>query len=136
MKKKAAIAVSHGDGLIGRLIDELHKLREQQRALTKKEKALNEKEHAKESELLGALSRAKLDGAKGKRATASVHSLLTCKVEEWPRLTAWMKRTGHFEILQKRVSTTTYKEMLDAKVRVPGIVTDVINSIGLTKRSK
>jgi hypothetical protein len=120
------------DSTIGQQIDDLWKLRQQIKVANAKVKVLEEKETAAEVALLGRISEADLNGAKGRHATATILRHTIASVKNWPKLTKWISKTKRFEILQKRISTTTLNELAEHHVKVPGIEAGVKKSIGLT----
>jgi hypothetical protein len=42
-------------------------------------------------------------------------------VEDWPKLYAHIKKTGEFELMQRRLGETAVKERWDADKQVPGV---------------
>lgn len=65
-----------------------------------------------------------LEQSKGKKASVSFTSTTAAQVEGdegWTQLYAYIKKTGHFQLLQRRVSDPTYRELLEAGKKVPGL---------------
>jgi hypothetical protein len=117
---------------LGAEIDALWQLRQKIKKANAATKVLEDQEEAAELALLGRFGDSELGGAKGKFATASILRHTIASITDWPTLTKWIKKSGRFEILQKRISTTTLNELLEEHKQVPGVEPGVKKSIGLT----
>lgn len=119
---------------LGACIDALYTLREERRVIEAKAKLVHEKEAELEKHLLDTFSKTDLDGAKGKKATAGVSRNTVPSVKDWDKLYAYVKKTGAWDMLQRRVSATAYRERLDAKKVVPGVEPFEVIKLSLQKR--
>jgi hypothetical protein len=119
---------------IGACIDALYKLRQERFAIEKKAEAIQKKESELESHILETFNKSDLDGARGKFATAGVSQNTVPTVKDWDKLYRYIKKTDAFELLQRRVSATAYRERLDQKEVVPGVEAFIVTKLSLKKR--
>jgi hypothetical protein len=75
-------------------------------------------------------------GAVGKHHKIEVYVSSKLVVEDWDKLYAYIKRTGRFMLLQKRLGETAAQELIDDKKEVPGIGNFPVVKISLTARKK
>jgi len=54
---------------------------------------------------------------------------------DWPKVYAYIKRTGSFEILNKALNRTAVRERWDAKKQVPGVNKFIAKKVSCTKLS-
>jgi hypothetical protein len=69
-------------------------------------------------------------------ATAGIKVSNVPLVEDWDKLHEYIKTTGEFDLMQKRISVTAWRARYDEGIEVPGVskVEDV--DISLTKASR
>ena len=72
-------------------------------------------------------------GAIGRVAKVLITVKSSFKVEDWDKLYAYVKKTGSFELLQRRLSDAAIAERADAGKPVPGVGRFNYPSISLTK---
>lgn len=119
---------------IGACIDTMYKLRAERHAIEKKAEDVKSKEAALESHILETFNKTDLDGARGKLATAGVSQSTVPTVKDWDKLYKYITKNGAFDLLQRRVSATAYRERLDAKEAVPGVEPFLVTKLSLKKR--
>ena len=123
---------------LGACIDLLYATQEKrlalERSIEKKVEALRKEEQALEKHLLDTFSKDDLDGAKGKRATAGLKRQTVPNVKDWEQLYKFIKKHDAFELLQRRVSGTAYRERLEAKEVIPGVEAFTVVKLSLTKK--
>jgi hypothetical protein len=119
---------------LGACIDLLYKMREDRHAIEKKAEAIKIKEDELETHLLETFKKTDLEGAQGKRATAGVSMSTVPSVKDWDKVFAYIKKKGAFDLLQKRLSATAYRERLESKVAVPGVEPFNVVKLSLRKR--
>ena len=100
---------------LGQQIDKLVAIREEQRALAEKEKALNQQYSELETTILTRLQDEGMNKATGKKATASVRCNVVANVKDWDSFHAFIKKTGFFHLLHRRVSDAAFRELLEQK---------------------
>lgn len=112
-------------GTLGSNIDAMWALREQKRALEAEVKVISEKLEAYEEGLMAKLESEGMIKATGTAATVSVSESIVATVEGgdegWKLFHAYIKKTGYFHLLHKRISDEAYRELLRTGKKVPGL---------------
>lgn len=106
---------------LGSLIDTLDSIREEKRALAEKEKEINARYADIEAMILERLDKEGMKKATGGRASVSCSDTVVANLTDWEALTKFIKRTGNFQLFQRRVSDPAFRELLEAKGSVPGL---------------
>lgn len=78
-------------------------------------------ESAIEEYFINNLSTKESTGVAGKVGRVQVQPKVVPVVEDWPKFYAHIKKTGEFELMQRRVAEGAVKERWDAKKQVPGV---------------
>lgn len=127
----------------GPALDAFYKLREERKALersisktaaAKRVEKMKEREAALEKHIIDTFKKSEIEGALGKVARGSVSTASVPSVKDWPRLYAYIKRTGAFDLLNRAVSVTAWRERIEAKKRVPGV--EAFNVVRLSVRKR
>lgn len=112
-------------GTVGANIDAMWALREQKRALEADVKVITEKLEAYEEGLMDKLETEGMVKATGAFATVSISESIIATVEGgdegWKLFHAFIKKTGYFHLLHKRISDEAYRELLRAGKKIPGL---------------
>lgn len=98
---------------IGSLIDKLHTVREKRRKLAEQDKPLAKEEEELKELVLTTLAANDTDKASSKKATASISYVTVANVKDWDAFHAFVKKTGYFHLLQRRVSDPSYREVVE-----------------------
>lgn len=108
---------------VGALIDTLFSIREERRELSAKDKLLEEQYKDLEEKIRARLDAEGMDKASSKKATISLGKpTIVATIKDWDALCKWVKKTGHFQVFQRRISDPAYRELLDLKkADVPGL---------------
>ena len=106
---------------IGGIADHLFDLREQKRELEAKVAKIEAEYKEHEERLFERLEKEGTDAARGKRASVSVSMGTVATVDDWAEVEKYVKRTGNFQLFQRRISDASYRELLELKGAVPGI---------------
>jgi hypothetical protein len=117
---KVAISLTT-DGTIGSRIDALNQLREDKRALEEKIKVIEGSYHELEEALMEDLKTQGMDKATGKKATVSISSTVVGNLVDDKAFFAYVKKTGYFHLLQRRLSDPAIRELLESKGSIPGV---------------
>ena len=125
---------------IGTKIDQLYKLKEQIELANKdvakaeiKVNKLKAKYASLEDSIFNSFDKQSLEGAAGKLAKSSINRSEVPTVKSWPKLYAHIKRTGEFDLLQKRPSTAACRERWNNKKSIAGVGKFVRVTLSLTK---
>lgn len=108
-------------GTIGSMTDALVKLRERKRALESQVAEIEVEFAAIEEALMGRLAEEGLDKGTGKLGTVSISETLVGNVVDWDQVHAFIKKTGNFQLFQRRLSDPAFRELLEMGKKVPGI---------------
>lgn len=111
----------------GTLIDKLWALREQKRALEAQADAISKEMSVYEEQLAAKMDADGVTKATGRAASVSFSFSVAANVgvegdvdAGWDALHAFIKKTGYWHLLHRRVSDAAYKELLDSGKKVPG----------------
>lgn len=121
-----------GDAADGDLLARVAAIREEKAELAEQEKALNGEMSAIESEILRRMNDRKVDRFAGNGMSAVKTIETQPQVEEWDAVYAFIRESGDFSLLQKRISATAYRELL-AMGSVPGIISREVTKVGFRK---
>lgn len=117
----ATLATPKSKTSVGALIDSLYQLRESKRKLEDEIKGIATQFSALEEQLMEKLDAEGMDKATGKLASVSISSSVAADVEDWETFYGFIKKTGYFHLLERRVSSAAYRELLEAGKKVPGV---------------
>lgn len=107
-------------GPIGPAIDKMFDLREQKRELEAKVSKIEAEYALLEGQLMEKMASEGTDKAAGKKAGVSVTTSVVTNVTDWDAFEKYVKRTGYFQLYQRRVSEPAVREVLEKKGSVPG----------------
>ena len=100
---------------VGTLIDKMWRLREERKALESQAAAKEREIDELEAALMAQMDADGLKKATGSKATVSFTTSVVAQIqgdEGWAQFHAYIKKTGHFGLLQKRVTDTAFRELL------------------------
>jgi len=106
---------------IGGIADHLYELRERKRELEAQVAKIDAEYKEHEERLFERLDKEGTDAARGKRASVSITQGIVGNVEDWAEVEKYVKRTGNFQLFQRRISDASYRELLELKGAIPGI---------------
>jgi chromatin segregation and condensation protein Rec8/ScpA/Scc1 (kleisin family) len=122
---------------LGEAIDQMHaivKAREEKQAKFDKEIASDKLiESELEQHILLLLQKMKLSGSRGKTAQVSVKPKTVPHVNDWLAVFKWISENDQFSLVQKRLATTAWKEMVEDGVVIPGITSETFSTLSVTK---
>lgn len=105
----------------GKLIDEMSTLRDRKRELAEQVTAVEKEMADIEEQLVAQMEREGISKATGTKASASISTTTVGSITDWDQLCAFVKKTGHFHLFQRRISDPAYRELLEAGKKVPGL---------------
>lgn len=118
---------------IGACADLLYKTREARLKLQRDCEALEEQEKALKEHLIRTLPKSKAKGVSGEVARVTIVSDEVYQVEDWDAVYAYVRKTGAFELLQKRLSREAVIERVEDGENVPGVKKMLIPKVSLNK---
>lgn len=104
----------------GGRVDHLYKLQQQRIALKAQERLISAEEEALEQTLIKEFGKAKVEGMRGKLGQAYLDRKVVPRVTDWEKYWGHIKKTGHFDLLQKRPGEVACQERWDEGKNIPG----------------
>lgn len=117
----------------GGLADRLYTLRQARIELERQAGKMEEEEKALKKWIIDVFTRDGLTAAKGKFGSASTQEVEVPVYEDDVKFYAYLKRTGDFHLLQRRLNDTAIREMWAKKKVVPGIGSFKITKVSVNK---
>ena len=105
------------DGLLNKLTETRTSLRE----LQEKERDLKRTKNDLESRIIADLESQGIDRVGNGSCTISIKKEVVPTVEDWDIVQKYIRETGRFELLHKRMSATAFREILQLELGVPGV---------------
>ena len=99
----------------GGCVDAIYKLDTQLKDLKKEVKLLEEKRKLLADHTQNTFKKSDLVAAKGKFAQVEFKQKRVWNVEDWDEFYKWVKKTGHFQCMQKRLSDAAIAEIMEDK---------------------
>lgn len=118
---KRVKSVLLGTDTIGGMTDRLVELRETKRGFEAEITKVEAEYKEIEERLMKKLEAEGTDKGAGKLGSVSVSSSTVADVQDWDALNAWIKKTGNFQLYQRRISDPAFRELMETKGAVPGI---------------
>jgi hypothetical protein len=106
---------------INKLLDELTDVRGQVRALQEQERDLKRRQSDIEISLVSQLENQGVDRVGNNACTVSIKKEIVPTVEDWDQVHQHIIDTKQFELLQKRMSSVAFRELLTMGMNVPGV---------------
>lgn len=106
---------------IGAEIDALWALREKKRALDEQVKVIEDQISDASNALLERMDAEGTDKVTGKMATVSISDVMVGNCTDWDMLNAFVKKTGNFQLYQRRLSDPAVRELFEQKGNIPGV---------------
>ena len=106
---------------IDELIERKKSIKSQMEKLNSELKNLREQENDIDLELLKKLDAEGLKKTANEVASVSIKEETVPDVHDWDALYEHIKQTGDFSLIQRRVSSTAYRELLKLGENVPGL---------------
>lgn len=114
---------------INELIQDRAEVKDQMADLNIQLKYLNQKKDELDRELMMKLDEQGLARTANDQASVSINTDTVPDVLDWDALYAHVTQTGDFSLLQKRVSSAAYKELLKLGENIPGLAPREIRRI-------
>jgi len=103
------------------LLAETAKIRKEIKVVQSQEKELKSQQRELESQISIRMQEQGLDKISNDICTISLKNEIVPTVEDWDQLHDHITKTNQFELLQKRVSATAYRELITSGIDVPGV---------------
>lgn len=106
---------------IGDCIDMVFDAYQARRAKQKEIDALEQEEKRVKEHIINTFKKADIDGARGERGSVSLSEKDVPKVEDWDQFYAHIKKTGDFDLLQRRPGEAACQERWQDGKEIPGV---------------
>ena len=111
------------------LLAEYGKTRDEIKSLQAQEKELNIIKRELEYQITIRMQEEGLDKISNGGRTVSIKQEIVPTVEDWDALQDHVVKTKQFELLQKRMSATAYRELISLGTSVPGVISTELTRI-------
>ena len=118
---------------LGACADRLYELRQRRLAVQKEVDKLAAEEAALREHIINTLPKSEASGIAGKLARVTVITKQVPQVKDWDAFYKFVKKTGSFDLLQRRLTDQAMKERWEAGKEVPGVEHFNAVSISLNK---
>lgn len=121
---------------LGDLIDKYTELQVQRRFHESQSETLTRQMAVVEEQIIHVMTEQHLERAAhgGTMVTPKQHTY--AHVEDWPKLYDFIDQNKYWHLLERRVSVTGYRELLDLGRAVPGVVPFVKTKLSVTKSER
>ena len=103
------------------LLNELTEIRNSLKSLQETERDLKRTKNDLESRIIANLERQGIDRVGNGSCTVSIKKETVPTVEDWDTVQKYIRETGRFELLHKRMSAAAFREILQMGQGVPGV---------------
>lgn len=121
---------------IGDLIDKLTELRVQRGYHEKQAEVFASQIAIVEEEIIHAMADQKLERAAHGGTTVTPKDHTYASVEDWEKFYDFIVENRYLHLLEKRVSVTGYRELVELGREVPGVVPFVKTKLSVTKTAR
>lgn len=106
---------------LGACADKLYELRQKRLEEQKKISLLEAEEKALKEYIIQNLPKSEASGVAGKLARVTVITKEIPRVNDWDAFYKFVKKTGQFDLMQRRLTDAAVKERWEAGKEIPGI---------------
>lgn len=106
---------------LGACADKLFELRNKRLTMQKEVDAVAAEETALKNYIIENLPKSEASGVAGKLARVTVVTKQIPQVKDWDVFYKYVKKTGSFDLMQKRLTDAAIKERWEAGKEVPGV---------------
>ena len=103
------------------LLTELTEVRTSLKNLQEKERGFKSRKMELEARIVSTLKEQGIDRIGNDNCTVSIKEEVVPTVEDWDQVYQHLLQTKQFELIQKRMSATAFRELLQTGMNVPGV---------------
>lgn len=118
---------------LGALADKLYTLREERLAQQRAVAVLEDEEKALALHILDTFPKQELEGARGKVGKVNRQTKIVPKLSDPDKFYAHLKKTGEFDLLQRRLHEAAFVARWDAGKVIPGTEKFTVVSLSISK---
>lgn len=115
---------------IGACADKIYELKEKKREAQKVVDAIAAEESALREHIINTLPKSESQGVAGKKARVTVVTKVVPQVKDWEEFYKYVKRTGSFDLMQRRLSDKAVMDRLENGKKLPGV--EIFNATTLS----
>jgi len=90
-------------------------------------------ETALKDHIIATFSKADIEGAKGKVASASISRSVKANAKDWPEIWGYVVENEAFDLIERRINNKAYRDRLEAGETIPGTESFDVITLSLTK---
>lgn len=106
---------------LGACADKLYELRQLRLAEQKKVDIIEAEEKALKEHIINTLPKSEASGVAGKLARVTVVGKVIPQVKDWDAFYKYVKRTGQFDLMQRRLATPAVEARWEDGKEIPGV---------------
>lgn len=106
---------------MGACADRLYQLRQKRLEMQKEVDKVAAEETALKNHIIENLPKSEASGVAGKLARVTVVTKQIPQVKDWDAFYKYVKKTGSFDLMQRRITDAAIKERWEAGKEVPGV---------------
>lgn len=114
------------------MVDTFHRTRQERLEADKIASALKKKENDLKAGIIQELQRQEVDVVGGKELTVTLVIEKKPSVSNWGIFYNYIRETGQFDLLHRRVAVTAVKERWEQNVYVPGVTEIAVPNLSLS----
>lgn len=118
---------------LGACVDMAYTLRAERLEIEKQAEEVKAKESALKDHIIATFSKADIDGAKGKVASASITRSVKGNVKDWPSVWGYIVDHDAYDLMERRLNNKAYRDRLAGGETIPGTEPFDVVSLSLTK---
>ena len=103
------------------LLTELTEVRTNLKSLQEKERGFKSRKMELEAKIVSTLKQQGIDRVGNDGCTVSIKEEIVPTVQNWDEVYKYLIQTKQFELIQKRMSATAFRELLQMGMNVPGV---------------
>lgn len=115
---------------IGACADRLYQCQNERYELQKLVDNLKEEETALKDHIINTLPKSEASGVSGKLARVSVYTKPVPQAKDWSKIYAYIKKTGSFDLLQRRLAEKAISDRFEAGKKIPGV--EIFNAVAVS----
>jgi hypothetical protein len=106
---------------MGACADRLYELRQKRLEMQKEVGKIEAEEKALKEHIIQNLPKSEASGIAGKLARVTVITKVVPQVKDWDAFYKYVKKTGQFDLMQRRINDGAIKERWEAGKEIPGV---------------
>jgi len=103
------------------LLTDLTEVRMNLKNLQEKERGFKSRKMELEAKIVSTLKQQGIDRVGNDKCTLSIKEEIVPTVQDWDEVYKYLIQTKQFELIQKRMSATAFRELLQMGLSVPGV---------------